>query len=850
MQLEFGQASQCDSINQLKASHMSTILRQIVVDGLSNMVKSSFNGSRSAALIGLLSLGAVSNAFGDTAEGVVSLGLENGDRADQAKISFIRQTAPYDTTSFITNGTGNVLVELELDQGTSIGEQYEIAPQRIMVGTNPAWDRHHVFVTDERIAATRGEGATARVYNLLGQQVDELQLVGFEDGIATYEWSRAGRFAEGVYLAMVNGKSSKLLHMGKRQSHPTLTPHIRTALAKATPQPQINRKESPMQTSSSHLQHSALAGVLLSLGAVSNAFGDTADVFLDMTLSTGQAADNAKVSFIRQTSPYDTTFAILDNGGSMLFQVELDQGTSIGEQYELAPQGIVVGTNPSWHNHHVHATSRNINLTQGRNVEASVYNLLGQKVADMDLVGFENGIGTYEWSNSSMFAEGVYIANVNGQTTKMLHMGGRSSIPELNQTILRALNSDVQLQTSNEVSKDRKHAVDDYVATPFRVVIEPTDDTDNPFNTDIDEIEINSLNFQYIRNDLEPLTSQTVMGSVMSLETLGMNPDTESLENVLVQYYEEAGENFILRGETTTDQNGNYVLDAQMDGNFDLDGFIVFSKDGFMTSARAVNHSYSSQPLMFPIDDTNYQNPHDDPHTQLLVHDEYWDEISGQYVDFNWNYFDDMWLIFEAQKDGVISAMNFRDELNHFSIRLSDNVSEWTKENYLVPALGSLDADDPVDPLSFEGMFGEMFTRVYTEREGLDAEGILAYNGFTTDDYASEGAYIFIGSQNFASPVANQVFGHVIGGTIQYSTNTPSLRVAVKEVLRLLGVDFDGVSYSPSNMLQSSTSTVRDVGNFVDRINIGTKLASDNVTYAQGLATPGTLYSIELGQDF
>lgn len=572
-----------------------------------------------------------------------------------------------------------------------------------------------------------------------------------------------------------------------------------------------------------------------------------ATVNIGLQLNDTSAADQAKVSLVRHSTPEDTIRGITNNLGVVSLVVPLDEGTSVSPNNYTANPRITTGLNPSFDRHHVHVPS-DLSFQRGF-VDAGVWNLSGQKVSDLSFIAFSDGIASYEWNAANLFAEGMYVARVGDASTKLLHVkGSGSSIPDVTGAIRSRLTPNTNLDTV--VRKDSHQTVDDWVTTDFTVIIEPTADTDHPFNTEVDNISINSLEYLYLRLDLEPLTNMLFSGNVVGLETLGIGAQTSDLSGVTVRYYNWDNQ---IWGETTTDIDGHYELQANLGPIWLIDGHIVFSKPGYMTSAFPIETEYEPGANPFPVDNTIYMVPFADPHKLLMVKSSYYDAISNQNVNLNWDYFDDMWQVGLTLKDGIMPIMAYRDGVNgnetvsKYPVYLRASVSQWTRNNYLIPALGALADGDSTPPLSLQGLFGRFLGQVYTERDGLNAEELLTYNGYTTDFTISEGASVRIEDQNQCFMAFNPLNGHINSCGIEYSQDSPPPESVQKEILR--GFGCDDVEFSPSIMEQSNALPLHHPSTFNDRIFIGIQFAVGSLTYGQGFVTPGTLYAIELARE-
>lgn len=581
---------------------------------------------------------------------------------------------------------------------------------------------------------------------------------------------------------------------------------------------------------------------LLALGITLPSFADDATMSGLFRLTSGSRPDLAIVTLENDFGTFTTT----TNGlGQYTLDFIADGSTSIAPSPQVAPMRIITGENPSSYNV-VHVSTPTI-INRHGNLTGQVFGLDGSTVANLVNVGFSNNIGSY--APDTDLANGTYIAQIDGQAIPFTHLSGVGS-PNYSLTTKMVERLDA-ISKQSETVANKGQRIDEIYDTICHLTVMPGENTQNHFNTWDTTLVINSEFTEFNYRFLEPLTSQLITGHALSLESLGVGGELSDLEGVLVQYFDEVG---TLRGETLTDEFGNYSLDAEFTFNYEIDGVIRYTMDGYMPSEWDIFTSYSPEPYEFPRDVTSYQSPHEDPHTVLMVKDQYWDDISSQYVDFNWDYFTDMWLIGSVRPDGLIPAMMFRDgidgneTLSKYPVYLDDSVSQWTRDNYIVPALGALNDSDPMNPLSLQGIFGNFLGEVLTARVGMNAEDILAYNGFNTDYENSEGAIVRIEDQNQSFIAFNSITGHIIGTTIEYSNFSPAIHVVQKEILRGMGPDIGGVTlYSPSIMLQNTQTAVGDVGNFIDRLNIGIKLAVGATTYGRGMVTPGTLYSIQRG---
>jgi hypothetical protein len=587
---------------------------------------------------------------------------------------------------------------------------------------------------------------------------------------------------------------------------------------------------------------------LSTLGAYSlNAFGESALVTSVLQLTTTQFADQARISFIRQSMPYDTTSAMTNGLGGIQFQLLLDDAVSVDDPARgVLPRSLAAGMEPAGDVHHVYSSDTRVVRDPGT-AAAAVYNLLGQRIDGLEFIGLDGtGIAVFQWAGASRFSDGVYFATVNGATTELLNLGSAAnSVPWISDALRNQLLGTPGSAQGSAVPKG--HRTDDWVPTTFDVIIEPTADTDHPFNTVHDEVTVDALDFTYIRTDLVPLSSQSFAGRAIEMTTSGRWSTTQPVGGLDVRF---RNDNNQVIASTVTGADGTWFMDVPFtDGNFNVDGSLEITSPAHLSYILYDLHvDYSATTKFLPQDPNGYPGP---MNTAMVLRESYMDPLTSELIDLNVYGLKETSHAGLSTMDGNILAMVFRGDTYPIYF---NGISEWGVSNFQI-RYGDLSTGDIVLNTA-QGIFlydevlgtvhGRILERVFSpiSLPGLNIQS--QYNGLLSPQpfRAYEGIMLENTGNNYCETrFRGPPYPHVIMAEQETSSENPAGEESHKELCRSIGLD-DVTAYESvmNNNPHHSLINTSEPGARTDRVNFRAIWGVHNVVYADSLATPGVLY--------
>lgn len=601
-----------------------------------------------------------------------------------------------------------------------------------------------------------------------------------------------------------------------------------------------------LSTSAGHRPGSRFVGrLLLSLGLLGlggRAGADSATVIFRLDLGNGQDADQARIAFVRQFAPMDTVFGTANALGNGSVNLELDAPVAVDPPAARRALGeLRAGSEPAGERHWVFADAAALPLGAER-APSGVYNLLGQRVAGLDYRGQDAaGTARFAWEGASRHADGVYLARVGDRAVKLLNLRDAPPAAPFDRA------ARVDAAPGQPAAKGAARATDDWVPTAFWVNIEPTAQTDHPFVPIVqDEVTVNSLNFQYIRNDLVPLTHQAFAGRAIELATLGRWGTAGPVAGLDVRFRNVSGQ---LIASTQTDADGYWAMDVPFtDTHFNVDGMLEITSPQHLIYRLADLHiDYTPAPVWLPADPNGYPGP---MHTALVLRRQYVDPLTEELTALNEGLKQGPGVL-SMVPDGDLLAMVFRGAT--YPIYFVD-ISEWGVGNFTA-RYGSL-IDDNIALNTFQGVF--LFDEVLGSVHGRILERVFSpillsttpienqYNGLLDPQpfRAYEGIMLENTGNNYCETrFRGPPYPHVIMAEQETADENPTYAGSHHELCRSTG--FDNVTAYESVMNPNSHHSLTDLsepGARTDRVNFRAVWGVQNVIYADSLATPGALY--------